>query len=234
MRWHYPPLAATALCVKRFLQSAPAQGFIAWAAALYVSLVARSLRWRVDGEAELLALAKSTPVIISFWHECLPAMPVLFLHARRQGAKRPVVVLASRHRDGMLIGNVMRHLGLGLVSGSTSRGGAAGLRSLADAIAGGSHAALTPDGPRGPRRVCAPGVAQLAGLTGAAIIPCGAYTSHAKTLRSWDKMRLPLPFGRGVLVCGAPIRASRDAWEQTLPEITTALTMAMDRAAALL
>ena len=49
-------------------------------------------------------------------------------------------------------------------------------------------------------------------------------------MRSWDRMVIPLPFGRGVLVCGATIAVPQADWEQTLPVIAAALTEAADRA----
>ncbi|NNM57249.1 lysophospholipid acyltransferase family protein [Acidocella sp.] len=220
--------------MKKFYQSAPAQAFIAWAAARYLTLVARTLRWRVEGESHLRLMAGDKPLIVVFWHESLPSMPIFWLRAKRLGMTRPAVVLASQHRDGQLIGQAVQHMGIALVSGSSSRGGAAGLRGLIKALSNGMHVGLTPDGPRGPRRVAAPGVAQLAGLSGGQILPCGALTSRAKTLDSWDKMRLPLPFGRGALVCGAPITVARDDWPAGVPAVTGALNAVMDRAAELL
>jgi len=227
-------LDATAARVKKFFQSAPVQAVIAWVAARYINLVARTVRWQVEGEAHAFALTRTTPVIVVFWHEALPAMPVLWLRAKRNGMTRPAVALASQHRDGQLIGLVLKNMGIGLVSGSSSRGGAAGLRGLLKALDAGMNVAITPDGPRGPARVCAPGVAQLAGLSGSFVLPCGAMTSRAKVLNSWDRMRLPLPFGHGALVCGAPIAVSREDWQAGLGQVTEALNAAMDRAAALL
>ncbi len=206
----------------------------AWAAARYVLFVACTVRWRVEGKANLQAMAEEPPVIVVFWHEALPSMPVLWLRAKRFGMTRPAVVLASQHRDGQLIGRAVRHMGIGLVAGSSSRGGAAGLRGLLKALEAGANVGLTPDGPRGPRRVCAPGVVQLAALSGCRILPCGVRIARAKTLRSWDKMRLPLPFSRGALVCSAPVAAPREDWQAALPLVTAALNAAMDRAEALL
>ena len=220
--------------VKKFLQSAPVQAAIAWAAARYVGLVARSTRWQVEGEAQLREMADGPPLIVVFWHETLPSMPVFWLRAKALGMTRMAVVRASPHRDGQLIGQAVGHMGIGLVSGSSSRGGAAGLRGLLKALESGLHVGLTPDGPRGPRRVAAPGVAQLAALSGVRILPCGAMISRAKVLRSWDRMRLPLPFGRGVLVCGAPIAVAREDWQAGLSAVTEALNAGMERAAALL
>lgn len=220
--------------MKKFLQSTPVRAAIAWVAALYVTLVARSIRWRIEGVEHLALMAAETPVIVVFWHEALPSMPIFWLRAKRAGMTRPAVVLASQHRDGQLIGRAVQHMGIGLVSGSSSRGGAAGLRGLMKALAEGANVGLTPDGPRGPRRLCAPGVAQLAALSGRVVLPCGAATARARQLRSWDRMRFPLPFGRGVLVCGAPISIGRDDWPDGVVTVTAALNAAMDRTASFL
>jgi len=218
--------------VSSILKSAPAQAALAWGISLYTGFAVRTQIWRIEGEENLHLLTGDAPFIAAFWHETLPAMPILWLQCRRIGMKRPAVVLASRHRDGQLIGNVMRHFGMGLVSGSSSNGGAAGLRGLARMLAGGTHVALTPDGPRGPSHTAAPGVAQVAALSGARILPFGAATSRVKPLNTWDKMRLTLPFGRGVLVCGAPIAVPRDNWQAALPEIEAALNAVQERALA--
>lgn len=220
--------------MKTFYQSARAQAGIAWIAARYVTMVARSTRWRVEGETQFLALSAEAPLILVFWHEALPSMPVLWLRARTLGMAREASVLASRHRDGQLIAQAVAQMGIVVVPGSSSRGGAAGLRGLLRALAEGRLVGITPDGPRGPRRVAAPGAAQLAALSGVRILPCGAVMSAAKPLRSWDRMRFPLPFGQGGLVFGAPITVAREDWRASVPMVTAALNAVMDRAAALL
>jgi lysophospholipid acyltransferase (LPLAT)-like uncharacterized protein len=202
------------------------QAFIAWLAASYLRFVARSTRWRVEGGAELAAFGSGPPSIVAFWHETLPAMPVFWL---RFGGKRPAVVLASRHRDGQLIGLGVKNFGIGLAAGSSSRGGAAGLRALVAALREGD-VGLTPDGPRGPRRQAAQGVAMLAAISGAKILPCAAATRFALQFNSWDRMRFPLPFCSGILVCGPYISVPRHGWEVFVPAIEAALTDAAIRA----
>ncbi len=213
--------------LKRILQSQPAQDAIAWLAARYLVLVAITTRWQIEGGANLSNFTNGPPYIVAFWHETLPTMPIFWRRAR---TLRPASVLASRHRDGQLIAAVVRHFNIAVVAGSSSRGGAAGLRALVKGLQAGHHVGLTPDGPRGPRRVAAAGTAQLAALSGAAVLPCAASTRWAVQLNSWDRMRFPLPFGRGMLVCGAPINVARDGWEVALPVIETALTAALTRA----
>ena len=114
--------------------------------------------------------------------------------------------------------------------GSSSRGGAAGLRSLVSALGKGGLIAITPDGPRGPRRQAASGVAQVAALSGVPVLPCAARTSRRIQLKTWDHMAIPLPFGRGVMVCGPAIFVSRDGWQDAIPAITEALNQVADQA----
>lgn len=218
--------------MKKLLHSAPVQRFFAWLLAAYIGLVARSQRWRVVGEEHLRLLAGSESFIVAYWHETLPSIPVLLHRARAAGMTQSAAGLASRHRDGRLVGNVLLNLGLEQIAGSSSKGGPSGLRLLAKALEAGKHVTLTPDGPRGPRRVAAPGVAQLAVLTGARVLPCGVHISPAITLRSWDRMRLPLPLGRGVLVVGAPIEVAREHWQAGLADINAAIEAAQAAAEA--
>lgn len=217
---------------KRFIQSSWVQAVAARVLCAYVNLVARTTRWRIEGASEIAALVTGPPCIVVFWHETLPSMPSFWRRARAMGLRRPAFVLASGHRDGRLIGRAVEYMGISVIAGSSSRGGAAGLRGLVAALKGGGLVGLTPDGPRGPRRVAAPGVAQLAALTGAQVLPCAARIEPAKTLGSWDKMRIPLPFGRGILVCGPMLTVPRDGWEAGLKDIEAGLNDAMRRAGA--
>jgi lysophospholipid acyltransferase (LPLAT)-like uncharacterized protein len=213
--------------LKRFLRSPRTQALIARLAAGYLRFVAATTRWRVEGEAEHAAFAGGPPCIVAFWHETLPAMPVFWLRAK---SPKPAVVLASRHRDGQLIGLGVKNFGIGLAAGSSSRGGAAGLKALVTALRNGTDVGLTPDGPRGPRRRAAAGVAMLAALSGAPVLPCAAATRFAVPFASWDRMRLPLPFGPGRLVCRPFINVPRDGWQAALPVIEAALTEAAAQA----
>jgi lysophospholipid acyltransferase (LPLAT)-like uncharacterized protein len=218
--------------MKRLLQSAAIQAALAIAAAAYLNFVARTTRWRIEGEDGIIAFAAPAPCIVAFWHETLPAMPIIWLRRRTANPDKPAIVLASRHRDGQLIGRGVARFGIGLAAGSSSRGAAAGLRALINALQNGADVGLTPDGPRGPRRKAAPGVAQLAAMTGAKILACAASTEWAIQLNSWDRMRFPLPFGAGRLVCAPLITVSRDDWQASLALIESALTAAADRAAS--
>ena len=62
------------------------------------------------------------------------------------------------------------------------------------------------------------------------VCACSAQISRRRVLRTRDRMVLPLPFGRGVLVCEEPILVPRQDWEASLPMIGAAMTEAAERA----
>ena len=216
--------------MKAWLKSPRVQTALAAMIGRYLRFAIRTIRWRIEDAGTIAALARGQNGIIAFWHETLPVMPVLLLRSRRAGVIQAGHVLVSRHRDGQFIGEAMRAFGLPVISGSTSRGGASALRTMLRILAGGDTVALTPDGPRGPRQVAASGVAQLAARSGAPVYPCAAITRPAIELSSWDRMRIPLPFTRGALICRPAIRVPREAAGAMLPVIQAELQAALAQA----
>lgn len=226
--------------LKRLLRSPAAQIAAARTLGLYLEFALRTTRWTLHGAEHLAPHAAGAPCIVACWHERLAVIPILWIMVRRQGTRAPAHALVSRHRDGRLIGEVMRRFKVEPVHGSRSnaakggdKGGSASVLSLVAALGRGGHVAITPDGPRGPRREAAPGVAQIAALSGAPVLPAAAQTTRRRILRSWDRMIVPLPFGRGVIVCEPRIEVPREGWAVALPAIAAALTEAADRADAL-
>ena len=140
--------------------------------------VIRLLRWTmrvrvVNAEAVDAFWKNGKNVIVAFWHGRQLMMPLAY------GGKR-IVILISRHRDGELIARTVGYFGFHAVRGSTTRGGAAALRSLVRSARAGDDLGVTPDGPRGPRHAVQSGVMQLAKLTGLPILPLTFSASKKK------------------------------------------------------
>ena len=76
---------------------------------------------------------------------------------------------------------------------------------MARLVRDGAICVLTPDGPRGPARHMAAGPVAMAQLTGAAIVPVAWASARCWRANSWDRLRIPKPFGRGHVIWGAPI-----------------------------
>ena len=154
-------------------------------------------------------LQRGERAIVAFWHGRLLMMPFVYPGER-------TALLISQHRDGEVIAQVAERLGLSVVRGSATRGAARAFREMLRALRAGSHVAITPDGPRGPRQQLKPGVVELARLSGMPILPVAFGAWPRKVLQSWDRFIVPLPFGRGVYVWGEPIYIPADADDAAL------------------
>ena len=146
--------------------------------------------------------------IYAFWHENL------LLPAYHYG--RPdVYVLISQHADGQLIAEVCRRLHFSLVRGSTTRGGIEAVRRMLR-LSREAHLAVTPDGPRGPRRRVQPGLVYLAAHTGLPIVPAGIGFRRPWRLRSWDRFALPRPWSWATCITAEPICVPADVGKEQL------------------
>ena len=194
--------------------------WIARAGTALIRLLAITWRVRVENDAGLRAArASGRRVIFTLWHgELLP----LLWHHRGEG----IAVVISEHRDGEIIAQIAERLGYATVRGSSSRGASRALIGLVRAIESGLDVAVTPDGPRGPAHVFAPGAAIAAQRTGAPLALIRATASRAWRLKSWDRFLVPKPFAVVRVVYGpltyveAP--SPREATEQ-VPRLQAAL-----------
>jgi lysophospholipid acyltransferase (LPLAT)-like uncharacterized protein len=222
--------------LRKLIRHPATQAALARALGSYLAFVYRTTRWRLDGAGPALAeFGAGRPLVVAFWHERLPLVPPLLglvTAAEPRAARIRPRVLVSRSRDGRFIGTVMERFGAHLVLGSSSRGGTGAMVEMLRALREGDPVLITPDGPRGPRRQAALGVAQLAAVSGAKVVPIGAATTRHRILPSWDRMMLPLPFGRAVIAAGEPIAVPRDGAEAALPGIAAAIDAACARAEA--
>lgn len=160
--------------------------------------------------------------ILAFWHSRFVMMPYAYFDRR-------MVVLSSAHRDARRLAEVLACFGIRNVVGSSTRGGAAGLRGLIREARAGSDLGFTPDGPRGPRRRVKPGVVAAARFTGLPIVPVTYSATRGRRLRSWDRTLIPLPFAKIVFRYGMPLRVPRDIDEVQEQELSRALEDQLDR-----
>lgn len=207
------------------------QRLLARLIALYLYLVMRTIRWKIeiDPATERLVAAGGT-VIGCFWHGRLAGLPFASTHLKRHspGGKMRGYCLISDHRDGRIIAHATRYLGFQVVIGSTKRGGLAAFiemrRILRQANIG---IAIAPDGPRGPRMRVSPGIIRLAAKTGVPILPFTFSCKPQWRMRSWDAFVLPLPFGRGVIRWGALLPIAPDLDEDSIKAACKALEAVM-------
>ena len=188
-------------------------------AAALIRALGATLRYRdinacdASGQTVPVGIEIPGPVIFAFWHRTLLVCAHRF---RNKG----IAILISPSFDGELIARTVARLGFHPVRGSSSRGGATGLRNMAQAYAEGHRCAITADGPRGPNMIAKPGVVQLAELTGSTWI--GVYyalPNRAWQLRSWDRFLIPKPFSTVTFT-----------WPAHVPPDLTSVQTALDEA----
>jgi lysophospholipid acyltransferase (LPLAT)-like uncharacterized protein len=213
--------------LKRIVRSELGRRFLGTLGATYVRLVHGTTRWTtVRGETPERYWTEGRAMIGCFWHNRMLLMPFIW------PAERPIAMLISRHGDGLLIAEIIRHFGVRTIAGSSSRGGTDALREMLATLKSGITVAVTPDGPRGPRMRATAGVVRAARLAGAPLVPVSVATRRRRMLGSWDRFLLAWPFNEGVYVWGQPIEVAADADDAAIEAARAALESELNRVSA--
>ena len=171
--------------------------------------------------------------IAPVWHDTMLLPIMLRRTIRERTPNNRMTTLVSQHQDGSFLTYAMKYLDLGTVRGSTNRGGTAALRTLID-VARTQHICLTPDGPRGPRRVISPGVITLAALSGVPILPCVFMaSSYWRIQGSWTDLILPKPFATIYGISALPLDVPKGLSKAGIEEFRLRLQAEMDRCQSL-
>jgi lysophospholipid acyltransferase (LPLAT)-like uncharacterized protein len=194
--------------LRRFVRSDRLRRVLCYSIHLYIRFVYATNRWSIEGAEHPRRLrAEGKPFILAFWHGRLMMIPMAWQRLA------PIHMLISAHRDGRIIADAVAHFGVQSVAGSTRRGGSVALRTMVKALAAGDCVGITPDGPAGPAMVASTGIVNVARLARTPIVPITFATSRRRMMRSWDKMQIALPFGRGAFIWGEPIEIGNDLGE---------------------
>lgn len=200
----------------RRIGSAPfVQRTVGVLASEYLRLVWKTSRFVIEPDDLYVRLERDEPIIVAMWHGQHFMMP-FFKGDHRAKA------LISRHRDGTINAIAAERLGIESIRGSGTRGndvhrkgGAYGFRAMLEALQQGYMIGVTADVPK-VARVAGPGIVRLARASGGTIYPVAIATRNRIELQNWDRTAVNLPFGRGALVAGEPVRVPADADEEAL------------------
>ena len=138
------------------------------------------------------------PAVFIFWHPRLFGMTGT---CRIPGSR----VLVSEHGDGEMIARIVKRLGYEPWRGSTTRGGSRALLRVLREPKEQFAAAITPDGPQGPKHHLHPGAIFVASRSGAPLSPMPLAYSRCIRLPTWDEFLVPLPFSRAVIILGETV-----------------------------
>jgi lysophospholipid acyltransferase (LPLAT)-like uncharacterized protein len=198
---------------------------------LLIQMVGATLRYRWERDPRAIS-ATDRPYIFCVWHNRLALSLVMYQqYAKSVGLPPRLAGLVSASRDGAMLSQVLKLFKVEPVRGSSSRRGAQALLELTSWLDRGYDAAITVDGPRGPRYQVKLGVIGLAQVTGRPIIPASFRLSRKWTIGSWDRFQIPLPFTTCYFEFADPVQVPRDisdekreALRQDLEKRLTSLT----------
>ncbi|WP_419168878.1 lysophospholipid acyltransferase family protein [Halobacteriovorax sp.] len=148
------------------------------------------------------SMSKHGNYALAAWHEHYPTSVISEIDTG-------MIVMASKSKDGTLAADTVMKLGFTPTRGSSSRGGAQALESMINQISQTSLcAAITVDGPRGPRHKPKRGIVHVSHECEIPILPIQCVSSrHICFEKSWDKTKLPKPFGHIYINYGEPFFA---------------------------
>jgi lysophospholipid acyltransferase (LPLAT)-like uncharacterized protein len=177
-------------------------------------------------------LRPDLPVIITLWHGQHFMGP--FMRRPEHRAK----ALISWHRDADINAIAAERLGMGTIRGSGDhagrfdrKGGVRAFIAMRDALQDGCNIVVTADVPK-VARVAGRGIVMLARSSGRPIYPVGIATSRRIVLNNWDRSVINLPFSRGAIVLGEPVRVPSDADDAVLDERRLAVERSLNAADA--
>lgn len=196
------------------------------AAKLLISGIVKTCKLKIVGYEEVKKLREqAVPIIYAYWHRHIFVTIYRFMNT---GA-RPLISLSE---DGEIVAQIAIEFGMNPVRGSSSRGGAKAFIKLLNSIKEEkSEVLITADGPKGPAREIKDGVIRLAQKSGSVVVPIAWHADRVKILeKSWDRFKIPLPFGAITYAYGKPIpipatgsKEDEETWKQRLKEAIDAL-----------
>jgi lysophospholipid acyltransferase (LPLAT)-like uncharacterized protein len=192
-------------------------------AAMLVRLLGSTLRVIDIGPAGSHVDENPAVRVYCLWHRTLLTIAYHF-------RKRRIAVLFSHSFDGEMIAQTLRRIGYTPARGSSSRGGAVGLRGMQRVLNVANLAAFAIDGPRGPIYKAKPGAAKLAQMVGGGVGVFYALPERAWQLRSWDRFLVPRPFSRVVVAWERPVPVPANANAEELEMARVAVEEALERA----
>ena len=207
--------------MKKLLRSDGIQAFLGWVLGSYIRLILNTVRWRHENAACVEpVLAGDSGAIALFWHGRIP----LCLATAPQWWRKRTRAFVSPSADGEFIAQALAMAGFPAIRVSSAKKGdsakarqaVAAIREAVAWVAGGGALVVTPDGPRGPNEVIAPGALQIAKRSGQPVFMMGIAANPALQAKTWDKVMFALPFGRGAVVWEGPLHVPAGADEAAI------------------
>tara|TARA_Y100001970_G_scaffold78745_1_gene100275 strand:- start:5133 stop:5771 length:639 start_codon:yes stop_codon:yes gene_type:complete len=173
---------------------------------LYV--VFKTNRWKVVGEENLkVAIKKNQPIFLCTWH----ARFVYAMYFLKLQKTKNIWAISSTHQDSQIMAYFLKRSSFNLIRGSSTRGWDNVIKKMIKILKDSSSIiAITNDGPKGPPQIAKYGSYQIAKRSNAQIISIFGNSTKFWELKSWDKLRIPKPFGTIYIQFSSPMDYSKD------------------------
>jgi lysophospholipid acyltransferase (LPLAT)-like uncharacterized protein len=157
---------------------------------LYLKICFKIAKWEIIKDD--FDKYKNQQFILLLWHGKI-AMPIYFI--KKLGIKN-LNILSSSH-GGMV--RILDYIALkngidGIIKGSQNKNKQKAIKEVIEKINSGCSICITPDGPRGPRMMIKNNnILEIAIKKKIPILTCNYAVKSNITLKSWDRLMIPLP-----------------------------------------
>ena len=178
---------------------------------VFISLliIKSTSRWHgVNEEIIEKELIKKKSLIVLIWHHQLMGSTFSW---RFKPKLRPI---ATSHRDGQLSTLVQKKFGLDPLLRKKDNPTFL-IKNISKAVQNGDCIYITPDAPHGPSKKINTSIFKLCQKFDLNIAILSFHTNRYFRINSWDKLKIPLPFSKGIYLWGNEIIQSNDYRNET-------------------
>jgi len=153
-------------------------------------------------------LIKKKSLIVLIWHHQLMGSTFSW---KFKPKLRPI---ATSHRDGQLSTLVQKKFGLDPLLRKKDNPTFL-IKNISKAVQNGDCIYITPDAPHGPPKKINTSIFRLCQKFNLNIAILSFHTNKYFRINSWDKLKIPLPFSKGIYLWGNEIIQSKDFENET-------------------
>ena len=175
----------------------------------------RTNRWELRGlDLFQKAIDSKQPIMLCSWHARFLYAVYFFKKYQTQN----IWAVSNTHEDSQIMAYFLKRASIKLIKGSSTRGWDNVIKNMFRVFKNpNSIIAITNDGPKGPPRKAKLGSYKIALKTDAQIIAISCGSTRYWEAKSWDRLRLPKPFGKIYIEFSNPMPI-----KQTMTDINNA------------
>ena len=172
-------------------------------------IIKSTSKWNgINEEIVEKELNKKKSLIVLIWHHQLMGSTFSW---KFKPKLRPI---ATSHRDGQLSTLVQKKFGLDPLLRKKDNPTFL-IKNISKAVQNGDCIYITPDAPHGPPKEINTSIYKLCQKFNLNIAILSFHTNRYFRINSWDKLKIPLPFSKGIYLWGNKIIQSKDFVNET-------------------